>query len=253
MARNCLVGMAAIGVVSALSACTQTPPVNLSVSPPNKIAYASDIAPLAHADALWQLIGSAPPDFAFNMDGYEPWAWKLQDGHYILMEDIPLGRSLRSYYFAPGDQLPFLVTDANYSYVIEQGRVVRAYTLGGVLMGPEVAGPLLAGGSGLADRGRALRAAAEREHRLIYPGSWADAGYYVDRFQRQWANVRREADWERVVDSVHERAGGRTVDLERSARVKAAADFKAWGAKSFASAPPPGFAPSKPGRAVEER
>src|SRR4051812_44690565 len=103
MRRNQALLGTALGAL-ALSACTMSFDEGAYAPAPPPVYSAEEAVGLYgfidRADSLWEAIGDAPPDFAFQFEGAEPWAWETQDGHRIVVEEAPAG--MQSYYFAPG-------------------------------------------------------------------------------------------------------------------------------------------------------
>ena len=110
----------------ALSACMMPydggyapapPPAYSDLESPDSYAF------IDRADSMWEAIGDAPPDYAFAFEGAEPWAWELQDGQRIVVEET--GDGIQSYYFSPGDAGPFLAVRPGMSFGFE-GETVAA-------------------------------------------------------------------------------------------------------------------------------
>ena len=103
--RLALLGSAAVALV--LSGCAYP----YGAIPAEPGVYTDQVAAddymwIDRAESLWQAIGDAPPDHAFDFQGAEPWAWILEDGHTIIVEDG--GEGLRTYYFSPGAAAPLI-------------------------------------------------------------------------------------------------------------------------------------------------
>jgi len=57
---------------------------------------------------------AARPDYEFEYDGIEPWAWETEDDWILYAE--PLETGYRYYYYEPGEDYPYFVRDPDYGY-----------------------------------------------------------------------------------------------------------------------------------------
>mgnify|MGYP003341365286 CR=1 FL=1 len=138
----------------------------------------------------------APPDYAFDYDGVEPWVWETDDGWARYIE--PLGYGDRYYYYGPDGGYPFLVRDPDYAYAYDRGgRLVVVYDRDGRVMPrdfvverADVAGRYLA-------RAESLRKAARRERReAIAEANWAvRQGRIAAERERQARLAEQQAAW----------------------------------------------------------
>ena len=128
---------------------------------------------------LLDTIGDAPPDYAFDYDGVEPWAWETADRYDIYAE--PIDDGWRYYYYAPGAIEPFLVRDPAYSYGYRNGRVVAVYGGDGRYLDRVAALRQAEAAARYFARAGALRAAARDQsaarHRLHPLGEPAPGGH----------------------------------------------------------------------------
>lgn len=188
------------------------------------------------ADLLLDTIGDAPPDYAFDYYGVEPWAWETADQYEIFVE--PIDGGWRYYYYAPDAFEPFLVRDPYYSYGYRDGRVVAVYGADGRYLARAAALRQADAASRYYVRARALRAAARDRSRLaIASARWADQRRAVTAARRQWDQARVHEDgWQRLraerQATVDRHAG------ERAARAGAAQRFAAWQQAHFRGPPP---------------
>ena len=196
------IGLTALASGLAVSACTipydgvSYPPTHVPGSyapPPQQFSEsADDYAWIDRADALWEAIGDAPPDHAFAVEGAEPWAWVTPDGYTILVEDARDG--LRTFYFEPRAEGPFLATEPGRSFGYSDGRLAVAY-------GPD-GGVLAEGGDAIAAqrlyaRGRRLLQAMQpAAYATVDSQAWIDASVFLFAFRDEWDAGRvRHTGW----------------------------------------------------------
>ncbi|WP_448660085.1 hypothetical protein ACPVPU_06140 [Sphingomonas sp. CJ99] len=212
-------------------------------------AEAADYAWIDRADALWEAIGEAPPDFSLASGGGDPqWVWVTADGYWVITEPVgPDG--VRGYYFEPGAMLPFLVRDTDWSYGFSGERLAVVYGGDGRLSTTAPAPVQRADAIELLRRGQMLRAEADGQGRrdAVRPEIWAgsapllwdnfatwDFGYAADPL---WGSYRR---------SPGGRAERERWRLERERRRARAEAFRDWRERGFVGEPPPGL--DRPGR-----
>jgi hypothetical protein len=232
-----------MGGALALSACAMSYDRGL-YEPPPPAAYsaypaADDYAFIDRADSLWEAIGDAPPDFAFEVDGAEPWAWQTGDGHRIVVEETPQG--IHSYYFEPGGDGPFLAVKPGMSFGYEGEAVSVVYGAdGGAMSRPEGA-PHLEEGAALYARARLLhRAMLQQQWRSVDTQAWIDASPLIWGSVQIWdEGKRRDPRWGRYHDRWREAQWRRRLDEERLRRRGLAEQFKRWKEGGF-QGPPPG-------------
>ncbi|WP_213982494.1 hypothetical protein, partial [Sphingomonas sp. dw_22] len=156
-----------------------------------------DYAWIDRADALWDAIGDAPPDYSFAFEDGEPWAWETEDGYWIVVEDTPDG--MLSYYFEPGAEGPFLVREAERSFGYDGGDVAMVYDAGGGALPQAEGGAYLDEGDELYDRGVRLHAMlGERNWQPVDTTAWVDTSFVLIGLQNQWyLGRRRHIGWQR--------------------------------------------------------
>ncbi len=64
-----------------------------------------------------------------------PWVWRTDDGFIRMVEFLPYGA--RYYYYEPGEDYPFLISDPDYGYAFADGDLVAIYDRDGSLLPPE--------------------------------------------------------------------------------------------------------------------
>ncbi len=169
------------------------------------------------AAAMSAALASAPPNYAVEYQGAKPWVWRAPNGGYRIVETVPGGQ--RTYFYAAGARVPYLVRDPQFSYAFQGGRLVVVYSARGQALPPAVA---------------ARQAAA--------------AGRYLQR--AQWLhdaamNGRREsasaADWRAHQATLAAQRAAWEADRQHNA------DWRAWEAQHGALPAPNGPPPPRPG------
>ncbi|RYD45777.1 MAG: hypothetical protein EOP60_20135, partial [Sphingomonadales bacterium] len=126
-------------------------------------AAGNDYRWIDRADALWEAIGDAPPDFTFSFQGLEPWAWQTADGHVIVVEDAGAQGGIRSYYFAPGAVTPFLTVEPGASFGFTGIKVAMVYGPDGGVLPKAKWGKRPARGLSLFARAKLIKRAMDRQ------------------------------------------------------------------------------------------
>lgn len=244
-----LARLAAMTAVLGLPACTVTM-VDAAMSPAAyaPIDMAGDYGWIDRADALWEAIGDAPPDYAFVFEGAEPWAWETADGHRIVVEDAGEG-GIRSYYFAPGEMSPFLAVEPGASFGFVGSGVAMVYGPDGGALPRSQWGFQPERGMQLFARARLLsRAMGSRDRRGVDADAWNDTSGLILNFVTQWDSARRRHPGWRTHRNSAEAAGRRErLERERDRRRGEAGQFQRWRQGGFRGTPPPGFEPHRPG------
>jgi hypothetical protein len=172
----------------------------LPPAPPAQVgalANAGDVYAYAdNAEAMNEGFGDAPPDYAVDYGGEQPWVWQANDQSARIAETLPDG-SDRYYYYEPGQDAPYLVRDEGYSYGFDGGVLVVIYGPDGRALGrdemerrADYAGRFLA-------RGRDVFGAARRQRReAIDEANWRARRGEIDSEQQQWQSARQaDPDW----------------------------------------------------------
>ncbi|MBC9033499.1 hypothetical protein IAG41_13970 [Sphingomonas sp. JC676] len=227
------------------------------VSPDDREAP-EDYGWIDRADALWDAIGDAPPDYSFAFDDGEsrgePWAWETADGYWIVVEDTPEG--MRSYYFEPNAEGPFLAREADYSFGYDDGEIAMVYDAGGGALPRAEGAAHFDEGEALYDRGVALRRAVrQRNWQPVDTTAWVDVSLVLIGLQNQWdEGRRRHPGWRRHRDLPNVIAWHNRWDSEHRRRADASERFRRWREGGYQGKPPgrPGgwaHGPHGPGRA----
>ena len=157
-------------------------------------------ASYAYVDRAYEVnhgFGDAPPDYAFDYDGSQPWAWRSDEGYERV--DEPVNGGDRDYYYEPNSDDPYLVRDDDYSYGYRGGILVVVYDREGRPLPPDqwrwsrAATALHA----LYWRKRELRAAEQRQpHRGVGRTPWQQRrGVIVADHQAWAAQQQSNPDW----------------------------------------------------------
>jgi hypothetical protein len=205
------------------------------------------------ADALWDAIGDAPPDYSFAFDDGEPWAWETADGYWVIVENAPEG--MRSYYFEPNAEGPFLAREPEYSFGYDESDIAMVYDAGGGALPRAEGAAHFDEGDALYDRGVALRRAVrQRNWQPVDTTAWVDVSLVLIGLQHQWdEGRRRHPGWRRHRDLPNVIAWHRRWDSEHRRRADGSERFRRWREGGYQGKPPgrPGgwvHGPQRPGR-----
>lgn len=234
-----------LGTVSgmlALSACMMPYDGGPYEAPPP--VYSADESPDAYsyidrADSLWDAIGNAPPDYAFAFEDAEPWAWELQSGDSIIVEETPHG--IQTYYFDPEAEGPFLAVRPGMSFGFSGETVAVVYGPDGGAMPRADGAAHLEEGVALYARARQVRRAMlQRQRREVDSQAWIDTSPLI------WGSVliwdegrRRHPGWHRHHERWESAQWRRRLEAERLRRSALAEQFRRWREGGF-QGPPPG-------------
>jgi hypothetical protein len=199
-----------------------------------------------YADAAYDyqdVLNDAPPDYYFDYDGVDPWAWEGYDQSVVFLE--PVDDGYRYYYYRPGADEPYFVRDPYYGYGYDDGQLAVVYdSYGAVVPYSDYGARLDYAGRYLA-RGRNLYLASRRnDRRAVSAANWAARGAAIAAAQARWSTVReRQPQWR----DFSSRAGPNQANYWREEGVRRQADarrFAAWRDDSFRSPPPPRAIPA---------
>ncbi|MGN6820957.1 MAG: hypothetical protein ACTHJR_20045 [Sphingomonas sp.] len=199
-----------------------------------------------YADAAYDyqdVLGDAPPDYYFDYDGVDPWAWEGYDQSVVFLE--PVDDGYRYYYYRPGADEPYFVRDPYYGYGYDDGRLAVIYDDYGAVVPYADYGARLDYAGRYLQRGRALYAASRRDdRRAVSAANWAARSAAISAAQARWATARtRQPQWRDYTA----RAGASQANYWREEAVRRQADtrrFAAWQNDSFRSPPPPRAIPA---------
>jgi hypothetical protein len=227
----------------ALSACMMPYDGGQVEAPPPPV-YSADESPDAYsyidrADSLWEVIGNAPPDYAFSFEDAEPWAWELQDGDSIIVEETPDG--IQSYYFGPEGEGPFLAVRPGMSFGFSGETVAVVYGPDGGALPREEGAAHLEEGVALYTRGRQLRRAMQqRQRREVDSQAWIDTSPLIWSSIQIWGEGRsRHSGWRRHHEQWRDADWRRRSEAEQLRRRALAEQFRRWREGGF-QGPPPG-------------
>ena len=212
----------------------------------------SGYAYLDRAASYDDALGEAPPDYAFDYDGVNPWGWQANDGSIEYAE--PVDGGYRYYYYQPGARTPYLVRDPGYSYAYDGAALVMIYDHGGRPLPPNAYGTRWDDAGRYLARAQALRAAAQATRRGVVAANWAARRADIAAANAEWSAARaRDAAWA----AYNARAAGQQDahwQAERNARGQATQRFAAYQHGGL-QGPPPSLArdPRGPGEPPPRR
>ncbi|WEK41812.1 MAG: hypothetical protein P0Y64_10365 [Candidatus Sphingomonas colombiensis] len=199
----------------------------------------------AYADAAYRFsdaLGEAPPDYGFDYEGVQPWAWQGYDDSVVFAE--PVSGGYRTYYYRPGADQPYFVRDPYYSYGYDDGQLAVVYAADGAIVPWADYGPQVIYASRYLVRGRDLWRASREQRIPISAGSWNNQRGGWFGAQQQWGAVRaRQPIW-----ASYAQTDAPAQSHWQAEQVRRAADtnrFAEWQAQGFRSAPPPRAIPTQ--------
>jgi hypothetical protein len=196
------------------------------------------------ADAVSETIGEAPPDTSFVFESGEPWAWTLEDGTIMIVEQLPDGP--HGYYFEPGTDTPFLVRDPQMSFGFIDGAVAVVYGADGSALSHDEGRGWLATAMRGYERGKRIkRAMVQRDRwRNVNVDRWVDMSYLLFDWWDDWDyGLRRNPGWRRHHDGPHGAGHSHRWDHERQRRTSAADIFRRWGQGGYRGPAPGHYTP----------
>lgn len=181
------------------------------------------------ADSLWEAIGDAPPDYSFTFEDAAPWAWRTGDGHVIIVEDAG-DNGIRSYYFEPGQDAPFLAVEPGASFGYDEDGRAMVYGPDGGPLAREDWGQWREQADALLDRAHDLFVAMRGEpQEAIDTEAWVDASPYIFGFIQLWdEGKRRHPGWQRHRSRYDWIAWRNRLEAERLRRRGLADAFNRW-------------------------
>ena len=199
-----------------------------------------------YADAAWDyqnVLGDAPPDYYFDYDGADPWAWEGYDQSVVFLE--PIDDGYRYYYYRPGADEPYFVRDPYYGYGYDDGRLAVVYDSYGGIVPYDDYGPRRDYAARYLTRGRDLFEASRRnDRRAVSAANWAARSAAISAAQARWSAARsNQAAW----NAYHTRAAPRQATYWREEAVRRQSDtqrFATWRNDAFRSPPPPRAIPA---------
>jgi hypothetical protein len=174
-------------------------PVALPYAEAAPIAWTAPDAGYRFAErayGLEQAFYDAPPDYAFDYGGVEPWVWESANDWSMYAE--PWETGYRYYYYEPGAAYPYFVRDGLYGYGFDPtGALIALIDADGDYLPADrfVDAAPLAGRYYL--HGRDLRnAAAQGRRRPVQEAAWIQRSPQVRRASEPWiAAAQSDGDW----------------------------------------------------------
>lgn len=199
-----------------------------------------------YADAAYdftEVIGDAPPDYYFDYDGVDPWAWEGYDQSVVFVE--PIDDGYRYYYYRPGADAPYFVRDPYYAYGYDGDGLAVIYDSDGAVVPYDRYGANRGYAARYYARGRDMYAVSRRgDRRGVNPTIWAARQPAIVAARDRWNGAReRQPQWR----AFHDRAASRQATYWREEATRRQADtkrFGEWRAQSFRTPAPPRAIPA---------
>ncbi|HET8613482.1 MAG TPA: hypothetical protein VFL92_12015 [Sphingomonas sp.] len=187
---------------------------------------------LDRADNMFDSMGYAPPDYAFDYDGVNPWVWQTAYGDSEFVEPVPGG--YRYYYYEPGYDEPYLIRDPDYSYAYNGATLVAIYAADGALLPPRYYRERADDAARYRYRARRLwEASREARREQVEAAQWQQRSDAIARDRERWNAERdRNLQWASYhrQNADRERAHWQPVALQRQA---AAQRYENWRRQDF--------------------
>jgi hypothetical protein len=196
----------------------------------------AEYAYLDRAAAYDDAMGDAPPDYAFDYGGVNPWAWQADDGSMEYAE--PFDGGYRYYYYEPGAYTPYLIRDPEYSYAFDGPALVVIYDDLGRIVPPSDYGPRHDFAGRYFARSRELRVAAQTDHHAVVAGNWAAQRYQIAVASSRWDAARAQNPaWSAYHDSTRDEQRAHWQG-EHNSRAQAASLFNNYQRQGMRGQPP---------------
>ena len=215
------------------------------VAPIRTVRVADAGRSYAYADAAYDFadaLGDAPPDYAFDYDGVDPWAWQGYDDSSVFAE--PLDDGYRYYYYRAGADAPYFVRDPWYGYGYDDGNLAVVYANDGAIVPWADYGPRVVYASRYLSRGRDLWRASRVRRAPVIAGNWNARRPAILQSRRAWAEARvQQPGWAayRTRYNLQARDYWRPEAQRREADARR---YAAWSARGDRGPPPPRAIPA---------
>ena len=203
-------------------------PAALARAPAARYVYLNDPRQqYAYADRAYgvaDVLGDTPPDYGFDYEGAQPWAWR-GDGFVRVVEPTPSGE--RYYYYETGAASPYLIQDGPYSYAYSGGDLVVVYGPGGRALPPSQAQTRAALAGRYLYRARALyQAALAAQRRAVTVDAWRQRREGIDSERADWSQEQaRYPEWRDYHDA-HQAQNNSDLQNERGRRQAEAQGYR---------------------------
>lgn len=211
---------------------TRAIPAVRTVAPDDAYAYADQ------AYGFMDALGDAPPDYGFDYDGVDPWAWQGYDDSVSFAE--PIDGGYRYYYYRPGAETPYFIRDPRYGYGYDDGQLAVVYAADGAVVPYEAYGPQIGYASRYFVRGRDLwRASRANPRRGVIAANWVRQRPELVQSRARWQQDRpRQPGWVTYHQSVAPRQD-RHWQPEQIRREADTRRYANWQRQDFRTPPPP--------------
>ena len=224
----------AVGYAPAASDLPDAAPLRLARVADPRQAYGYADAAYSYDEAL----GDAPPDYGFDYEGADPWAWQGYDDSTLFAE--PIDDGYRYYYYRPGADEPYFIRDPYYSYGFAGGLLAVVYAADGGIVPYADYGPRLGYASRYYARGRSLwTASRSARRRPVIAANWLRGRPVILASRERWGAGRaHQPAWQRYSEANRPRQASywRAEQVRREADARRFAD---WRRSGFRSSPPP--------------
>lgn len=158
----------------------------------NSYAYAD--AAHGFSDAL----GDAPPDYRFEHDDADSWAWQGYDESSVYAE--PIDGGFRSFYYRPGEESPYFVSDPTGGYGYDDGQLAAVYGSDGGLLDYDDYGDGYGSRLDFAGRylfrGQELYRAGRGRREPVFAANWIEQRPVILRQRVGFGDARaRQPEW----------------------------------------------------------
>ena len=215
------------------------------VAPVRAVRVADPSRTYAYADTAYDFadaLGDAPPDYAFDYDDVDPWAWQGYDDSRVFAE--PIDDGYRYYYYRAGAQTPYFVRDPDYGYGYDGGNLAVVYANDGAIVPWADYGPRLVYASRYIDRGRRLWRASRSRRLPVVAANWNARRPLILQSRRAWAEARVQQPGWAAYRQRYNRDARSYWRPEARRREADARRFAGWQRQDFRTPPPPRAIPA---------
>ena len=215
------------------------------VAPVRAVRVADQSRSYAYADTAYDFadaLGDAPPDYGFDYEGVDPWAWQGYDDSQVFAE--PIDDGYRYYYYRAGADEPYFVRDPDYGYGYDGGNLAIVYANDGGIVPWADYGPRIVYASRYMNRGRNLWRASRVRRLPVVAANWNARRPVILQSRRAWAKARVQQPGWAAYRQRYNRDARTYWRPEAQRREADARRFVGWQAQNFRTPPPPRAIPA---------